>query len=80
MNAEISETVRARLLRLVCRFLSFWRVQIPELPTLFVSVQCHADSNAHKPPKKKSYDIRARQCEMFAAELSGKEKSPAGAL
>jgi len=55
-------------------------VQIPELPTLFVSVQCHADSNAHKPPKKKSYDIRARQCEMFAAELSGKEKSPAGAL
>jgi len=45
MNAEISETMRARLLR--------FGVQIPELLTQrnFVSVECHAHSNAHKPPK-----------------------------
>jgi len=38
MNAEISETIRARLLR--------FGVQIPDF-----SVECHAHSNAHKPPK-----------------------------
>jgi len=45
MNAEISETIRARLLR--------FGVQIPELHTqrMFVSVECQAHSNAHKPPK-----------------------------
>jgi len=45
MNAEISETMGARLLR--------FGVQIPELLTQckFVSAQCHAHSNAHKPPK-----------------------------
>jgi len=45
MNAEISETMGARLLR--------FGVQIPELLTQrkFVSVECHAHSNAHKPPK-----------------------------
>jgi len=45
MNAEISETIRARLLR--------FGVQIPELLTLrkFVSAECHAHSNALKPPK-----------------------------
>jgi len=45
MNAEISETMRARLLR--------FGVQIPELLTQrkFVSVECHDHSNAHKPPK-----------------------------
>jgi len=45
MNAEISETIRARLLR--------FGVQISELLTQrkFVSAECHAHSNAHKPPK-----------------------------
>jgi len=45
LNAEISETIRARLLRL--------GVQIPELLTQrkFVSTECLAHSNAHKPPK-----------------------------
>jgi len=45
MNAEISETMGARLLR--------FGVQIPELLTQrkFVSAMCHAHSNAHKPPK-----------------------------
>jgi len=45
MNAETSETMGARLLR--------FGVQIPELLTQrkFVSVECHAHSNAHKPPK-----------------------------
>jgi len=45
MNAEISETMGARPLR--------FAVQIPELLTQrkFVSVECHAHSNAHKPPK-----------------------------
>jgi len=45
MNAEISETIRARLLR--------FGVQIPELLTQrkFVSAECHTHSNAHKPPK-----------------------------
>jgi len=45
MNAEISETMGARLLR--------FGVQIPELLThrKFVSVECHVHSNAHKPPK-----------------------------
>jgi len=43
MNAEISETIRARL----------FGMQIPELPAQrkFVSAECHAHSNAHKPPK-----------------------------
>jgi len=41
MNAEISETIRATLLR--------FGVQIPELLTQrkFVSAACHAHSNAH---------------------------------
>jgi len=45
MNAEISETIRARLLRS--------RVKIPELLTQrkFVSAENHAHSNAHKLPK-----------------------------
>jgi len=45
MNAEISETMGARLLR--------FGVQIPEHLTQrkFVSADCHAHSNAHKPPK-----------------------------
>jgi len=44
MNAEISETLRARLLRFC--------MQIPELLTQrkFVSAMCHAHFNAHKPP------------------------------
>jgi len=43
--AEISETMGASLLR--------FGVQIPELLTQrkFVSVECHAHYNAHKPPK-----------------------------
>jgi len=43
MNAEISEAIRARLLRF----------GLPELLTQrkFVSVECHAHSNAHKPAK-----------------------------
>jgi len=45
MNAEISETMGARLLRFI--------VQIPELLThrKFDSAECHAHSNAHKLPK-----------------------------
>jgi len=45
MNAEISETVRVTILGL--------GTQIPEIPTQrkFGSVECHAHSNAHKPPK-----------------------------
>jgi len=45
MNAEVSETIGARLLR--------FGIQIRELPTQrkFVSEMCHAHSNAHKPPK-----------------------------
>jgi len=45
MNAEISETIRARLLR--------FGMQIPEFLTQrkFDSAMCHAHSNAHKPPK-----------------------------
>jgi len=45
MNAEISETIRAGLLR--------FGVQITDLLTQrkFVSAECHAHSNAHKPPK-----------------------------
>jgi len=45
MNGEISETVRARLLR--------FGVQIPALLTQrkFISAECHAHSNAHKPTK-----------------------------
>jgi len=44
MNAEISETIRARLLR--------FGVEISELLTQrkFVSAGCHAHSNAHKEP------------------------------
>jgi len=43
MNAEISETIRARLLG--CG------MQIPQLlaQRTFVSAMCHAHSNAHKP-------------------------------
>jgi len=45
MNSEISETIKARLLR--------FGMQMPELLTQrkFVSAMCHAHSNAHKPPK-----------------------------
>jgi len=45
MNAEITETKGARLLR--------FGVQIPELLTQrkFVSAERHAHSNAHKPPQ-----------------------------
>jgi len=43
MNAEISETIRARLLRFGVQILSFLRK--------FVSAECHAHSNALKPPK-----------------------------
>jgi len=45
MNAEISETVRARLLGL--------GMQISEhlKQRKFVSAACHVHSNAHKPPK-----------------------------
>jgi len=44
MNAEISETIRARILVL--------GMQIPEIPAqlMFVSARCHAHLNAHKPP------------------------------
>jgi len=67
MNAEISETIRARLLRFGVqipelltqrKFVSAmpllrFGVQIPELLTQrkFVSVECHDHFNAHKPPK-----------------------------
>jgi len=45
MNAEISETIRVRLLR--------FGVQIPELLTQrkILLAECHAHSNAHKLPK-----------------------------
>jgi len=45
MNAEISESMRVTKLGL--------GTQIPEIPAQrkFVSVECHAHSNAHKPPK-----------------------------
>jgi len=44
LESEISETMRARLLR--------FGVHIPELLTQrkFVSAMCHAHSYAHKPP------------------------------
>jgi len=45
MNAEISENIQAIILRL--------GMQISEIPAQrkFVSAECHAHSNAHKPPK-----------------------------
>jgi len=45
MNAEISETIRATILGL--------GMQIPEIPAQrkIVSEECHAYSDAHKPPK-----------------------------
>jgi len=45
MNAEISETMRVTILEL--------GTQIPEIPAQrrFDSVECHAHSNAHTPPK-----------------------------
>jgi len=43
MNAEISETIRATILRL--------GMQIPEIPAQRRFAMCHAHSNAHKPPK-----------------------------
>jgi len=45
MNAEISETIRTTILGL--------GMQIPEIPAQrkFDSTECHAHSNAHKPPK-----------------------------
>jgi len=45
MNAEVSETIGATILRL--------GMQIPEIPAQrkFVSAMCHAHSSAHKPPK-----------------------------
>jgi len=44
MTAEISETIRATIMGLC--------MQIPEIPAqrMFVSAECHAHSNAHKPP------------------------------
>jgi len=55
MNAVISETIQATILGLV--------MQIPEIPAQrkFVSAECHAHSNAHKPPKTPgSYSLDAR--------------------
>jgi len=54
MNAEISETIRTRLLGL--------DMEIPEILTQwkFVSAAYHAHSNAHKPPKTGSYSFEAR--------------------
>jgi len=51
MNAEISETIKARLLR--------FGMQIPELLTQrkFVSAASHAHSNAHNPPKTVAYTV-----------------------
>jgi len=45
MNAEISETIRARLFE--------FGMQIPKLLTQrkFVSAACHVHSNVHNPPK-----------------------------
>jgi len=45
MNAEISENKQATILGL--------GMQIPEIPAQrkFVTAECHAHSNAHKPPK-----------------------------
>jgi len=43
LESEISETMRARLLR--------FGVQIPDTQRKFVSAMCHAHSYAHKPPK-----------------------------
>jgi len=45
MNAEISETIQATILGL--------GMQVPEIPAQrkFISAECHAHSNAHKPPK-----------------------------
>jgi len=45
MNAEISETIQTTILGL--------GMQIPEIPAQrkFGSAECHAHSNAHKPPK-----------------------------
>jgi len=45
MNAEISETIQATILGL--------GMQIPKIPAQrnFVSAECHAHSNAHKPHK-----------------------------
>jgi len=45
MNAEISETIRARLLGI--------GMQIPEIPaqSKFISPACHAHSKADKPHK-----------------------------
>jgi len=45
MNAEISETIRATILGL--------NMQIPDISAQrkFVLAECHAHSNAHKPPK-----------------------------
>jgi len=61
MNAEISETMGARLLR--------FGVQIPELLTQrkFVSVEWHAHSNAHKPPKKKVMTSEPDNAKCFYA-------------
>jgi len=42
MNTEISETIKATILGL--------GMQIPA-QRKFVSAECHAHSNAHKPPK-----------------------------
>jgi len=51
MNAEISETIRATILGL--------GMQIPDLLTQrrFVSAECHAHSNAHKPPKTEAHSV-----------------------
>jgi len=53
MNAEISETMGARLLR--------FGVQIPELLGSASLVRCHAHSSAHKPAQNcGSYSFDAR--------------------
>jgi len=51
MNSEISETIRARLLR--------FGVKTPELLTQrkFVSAECHAHSNTQKPPKTAAHTV-----------------------
>jgi len=45
MNAEISETISAKILG--------FGMQIPEIPAQrkFISAMCHAHSKAQKPPK-----------------------------
>jgi len=71
MNAEISETVGARLLR--------FDVQIPELLTQrkFVSAECHAHSNLgglHEKISKQALDCRGAQ-HLLEDDVAHKESS-----